>query len=173
MEPFPDSIDLILPDTVTAGDTIICSAQVWFDSSGQKILKHDLDSLLKWELSGIRTNHDTLVPALKPDTARFFPATAFKNFTICVSLIDPLSKKSLTDCKSVTVLPGKPDHLSIELIADTASPGFNCNRAAQIPTAYYPFKQIDTKCLLPFSGINSGISAGSLNLQYGILSLIL
>ena len=90
MEPFPDSIDLILPDTVTAGDTIICSAQVWFDSSGQKILKHDLDSLLKWELSGIRTNHDTLVPAL--NQIRPAPATAFKNFTICVSLIYPLSK---------------------------------------------------------------------------------
>lgn len=143
VEPFPDSIDLILPDTVTAGDTIICSAQVWFDSSGQKILKHDLDSLLKWELSGIRTNHDTLVPALKPDTARFFPATAFKNFTICVSLIDPLSKKSLTDCKSVTVLPGKPDHLSIELIADTASSGFNYNKTVQISRIIIPSNKLE------------------------------
>lgn len=141
VEPFPDSVDLVMPDTVFAGDTIICKAYVWFDSSDTNILKHDLDSLLKWELSGIRTNHDTLVPALKPDTARFFPATAFKNFTICVSLVDPQSKDTLTGCKSVTVLPGKPEHLSIELI-DTSSPGFNRNRAAQIPQLLIPSNKL-------------------------------
>lgn len=142
VELFPDSLDLILPDTVTAGDTTICNAHVWFDSSGQKILKHDLDSLLEWDLKGYTINHDTLLVGLSQDTVRFLPATAFKDFTICVSLINPMSKDTLTNCKSVTVLPGKPEHLSIELRADTASSDFNFNNTAQIPRLLIPSNKL-------------------------------
>jgi len=141
VEPFPDSVDLVMPDTVFAGDTIICKAYVWFDSSGNKILKHDLDSLLRWELKGYTLNHDTLIPGLTPDTASFFPATAFEKFTICISLADPFTKDTLTECKSVTVLPGKPEQLSIELI-DTSSPNFNRNKTAQIPRLLIPSNKL-------------------------------
>lgn len=142
VEKYPDSVDLVLPDTVTAGDTIICNTHVWFDSSGQKIIKHDLDTLLKWELKGFTVNHDTLFTCLTPDTARFFPATAYEDFTICVSLIDPLSKDTLTSCKSVTVLPGKPDHLSIELRTDTASSDFSRNSTVQISRLLIPSNKL-------------------------------
>lgn len=150
VEPFPDSVDLVMPDTVFAGDTIICKAYVWFDSSDTNILKHDLDSLLKWKLSGIRINHDTLIPDLTPDTARFFPATAFENFTICVSLIDPLSKDTLSNCKTVTVLPGKPDHLSIELRADTASSDFSRNSTVRISRVLIPSNKLEQSVFAVF-----------------------
>ncbi len=142
VELFPDSVSLILPDTVIAGDTIICNASVWFDSSGQKLLKHDLDSLLRWDLNGNRINRDTLVSGLTPDSARFFPATAYKDFTICVSLIDPLSKDTLINCKKVTVLPGKPAQLSIELRPDTASGDFSRNKTIQIPRLLIPSNKL-------------------------------
>ncbi len=142
VEKFPDSIELFIPDTVTAGDTILCNARVWFDSSGQKILKHDLDSLLRWQVSGFTANNDTLIKGLTPDTARFLPRTAFENFTICVSLVDPVSSDTIVECKTIMVLPGKPDNLSIELRTDTASSDFSLNHTIQIPRVLIPSNKL-------------------------------
>lgn len=133
-----DSIQLLIPDSVIAGDEVICSTKVWFDSSGQKITIHNLDSMITWKLSGFSINRDTLIPGTTVGTSKFLPRTAFESFVICASLINPKTHDTVSTCKTVRVYPGKPDHLSIELRADTASSDFNRNNTIQIGRVLIP-----------------------------------
>jgi hypothetical protein len=51
---------------------------------------------------------------------------------LCASLISPLDRDTLSICKQIRPLPGTVKQLSIELISDTAAPGFSFNHAIQI-----------------------------------------
>ena len=137
VEPFPDSISLsIAQDSAGAGGLIFCKTQVWSDSAGFKIRSPQYDSLVMWSLSGINTLGDTLLPGDEPGTTLFSARTAFQQFNICASFA--FRSDTLKTCKSVYVKPGKPEHLSLELIADTSLPGFSFNHSIQISRIMIP-----------------------------------
>lgn len=136
VDPFVDTLILSVEDTVTAGDSVYCIASVWADSAGKRIRSSRFDSLLNWELTGNSVHNDTLIhPASGSDSiALFLPQTAFRSFTINVSILDPLIKDTINISKQVYILPGAPSSLSIEHYGDTSSPIFNFNINPVIPS---------------------------------------
>jgi hypothetical protein len=134
VEKFPDSIAVISESSVIkAGDSAVFRAEVWADSSGIKVRAPQDDTLVSWIFTGEAIHHDTIVPGSNRSQTRFLSRTAFKQFTICASIFSPVSNDTLKACKSFIPLPGPANQLSIELIADTSTPGFSLHYAVQIP----------------------------------------
>jgi hypothetical protein len=142
IEVYPDSLEIVSKDTAYAGDSVNCRVVVWADSAGTKIKTSRFDSLLSWKLVGKTINRDTLICRKGESNAVFIPRTAFKQFSVCASLIDPLSGDTLKISKPVYVLPGKPKKLSIELIKDTTSISFLWNSPVDITVVQIPSSEL-------------------------------
>jgi hypothetical protein len=133
IEKFPDSIAVVCNNPVIrAGDTALFRAEVWADSSGKKVRAPQYDTLVSWNFNGESVNHDTIMPGNDRSQLRFLCRTAYKQFTIGVSIFSPLSHDTLKAYKKVIPEPGPINQLSIELIADTSTPGFSFNQPVQI-----------------------------------------
>ncbi|MBN1576748.1 MAG: hypothetical protein JW913_09365 [Chitinispirillaceae bacterium] len=131
VELFPDSLALDLSsNNPRAGDTVRCNAVVWADSAGTRKRSPQFDSLIRWQLFGAGINRDTLIVATSDDTtALFIGKTAGAVCSIRAWFISPLTGDTISFTRSVSVRAGPAASLSIELHADTASPGFSRNRS--------------------------------------------
>lgn len=133
IEKFPDSIAVIsVNPAIKAGDTALFRAEVWADSSGKKVRAPQYDTLVKWTFNGETIHHDTILPGNDRSQLLFLSRTAYKQFTIGASIFSPLSNDTLRSSKSFIPQPGPVNQLSIELVADTSTPGFSFNQPVQI-----------------------------------------
>jgi hypothetical protein len=146
IEPYPDSLGLSVAETMRAGDSIPCLADVWSDSTGTSVRSPQFDSLVTWKLAGGASSRDTLMRRTSPvGSAVFFSQTAFKQVSLCGSIINPFKGDTIRSCKSVRVVPGAPASLSIELRADTASSSFTLNEPVQIQRTQISSNATSTK----------------------------
>jgi hypothetical protein len=139
IEPIPDSVAIICADTVKAGDSLLCKAEVWSDSGGIKVRSPQFDSLVTWwSLSGRALLHDTLVPAVAKGSIIFLPKTAFERFTLRTRFLNIFSGDTVRSFKTVWVNPGPPRTLSIELRCDSASPNFSLHAVVPVDRVQIP-----------------------------------
>jgi hypothetical protein len=133
VEKTPDSIALVQNNlNVRVGDTVAFKAEIWADSLGTKVRAPQYDSLVTWKFTGEKINGDTILPGQNQSIVKLLSRTAYKQFTLCASLISPIDRDTLYSCKQIRPLPGTVKQLSIELISDTSAPGFSYNHPIQI-----------------------------------------
>lgn len=132
VEKLPDSIVVIQSNQVIkAGDTAIFRAEVWADSQGIKVRAPQYDTLVSWRFAGEAIHNDTILQGSDRSQLRFLCRTAFKQFTVCASIYSPIIKDTLRACKTFIPGPGPAYQVSIEVIADTSTPGFSFNHVVQ------------------------------------------
>jgi hypothetical protein len=136
----PDSIHIISDrSTVIAGDSSNIRAEVWSDSAGVKVRSPQLDSMVTWKLTGITTNHDTLIPTEgTANGIKFIGKTAWREFTITARLNSVLMNDTLINNIKIAVKPGIPQKLSIESRIDTNSVAFSKNTVVQLLNIQIP-----------------------------------
>lgn len=123
VELIPDSISLIVSENqIAAGDTVLCTAGIFADSSGIQKRVPNFDTLIHWELINAGVNRDTLIEATDADSiARFIGKTSHDSCIIRAWFEDPLTNEVFSAQRTVSVIAGPPASLSLELSADTSS----------------------------------------------------
>ncbi len=114
--------------TIPAGDSVVYTGTVWYDSVGQDGIVHHLpDSQLSQQITWSYVSDN---PSSNPAGTSLLPATgaqsiftsteAFETFTVTASYEDPVTHQITSAQMTITIVAGPPNHLVVEASWDTS-----------------------------------------------------